>query len=132
MSTMTNDRPTHHGQIMFGIVIMAAGVLILIDRLELANVYLTSRLWPMFPLGLGLLRLIDPPARCDGSAGTRRSGTWLVFIGCWGLMNEFHVLGFEYQNSWPVVLVFAGVNIVWRSIERPAPQAAGSHARREA
>lgn len=117
---MTDDRPTQHGRIMFGIVIIAAGVLMLVDRLELANVYLTSRLWPMFPLGLGLLRLIDPPALCDGRSPTRRSGAWLVFIGCWGLMNEFHVLGFDYGNSWPLVVVFAGVNIVWRSIEAPA------------
>lgn len=124
---MTDDRATQHGRIMFGIAIIAAGVLMLVDRLELANVRVTSRLWPMFPLALGLLRLIDPPALCDGRLGTRRSGAWLVFIGCWGLMNEFHLMGFEYQNSWPLLVVFAGVNIVWRSIEAPAARAPRGH-----
>ena len=111
---------------MWGIVLTAAGLLLLIDRLDLADIHLTSRLWPLFPLGLGLLRLIDPPASGHGCTRGRRSGAWLVFIGCWGLMNEFHTLGFDYQNSWPLVVIFSGLNIVWRSTEKspkPAPDA---------
>jgi cell wall-active antibiotic response 4TMS protein YvqF len=120
METVTRDRPANHGRIMFGVLVIAAGLLLLIDRLELMSIHLTSHLWPLFPLGLGLLRAIDPAAGRDGRHA-RRSGVWLMFIGCWGLMNEFHVLGFYYDNSWPLVIIFAGITIVWRSIDAPAP-----------
>jgi len=119
METMTSERPADHGRIMLGVVIMAAGVLLLIERLNLAAVHLGWRLWPLFPLGLGLLRVIDPPLRRDGQQCSRRSGAWLVLIGVWGLVNEFHVRGLDYGNSWPLIVIFAGIMIVWRSFEAP-------------
>jgi hypothetical protein len=51
---------------MFGMLMMAAGILMLIERLGVADVRLTWQLWPLFPLALGLLRIIDPPQRRDG------------------------------------------------------------------
>ena len=103
---------------MFGVLIMAAGLLLLIQRHNLADVYLSSRLWPLFPLGLGLLRVIDPPQDSRGRVRSRRSGAWLVFLGCWGLVNEFHMYGFRYENSWPLMVIFAGLSMVWRSTAR--------------
>ena len=117
---MTQEGPVRHGRIMVGAVIMAAGVLMLVERLDLADVHLSSRLWPLFPLGLGLLRLIDPPIGRDGRVRGRGSALWLTFIGCWGLANELHLRGLEYQNSWPLLVVFAGLLIVWRSFDAPA------------
>lgn len=124
---------------MWGVLIIAAGVLMLIERLDLADIHPTTQIWPILPLGLGLLRLIDPPAIADGRARSRRTGAWLLFIGCWGLLNEFHVRGLDYQNSWPLVVIFAGVNMVstpprreravgtpaCRSAETPAPSPRG-------
>ena len=118
METATPGPPANHGQIMWGVLIATVGVLLLIERLDLAQIHLTSRIWPIFPLGLGLLRLIDPP--CSGGSRSRRSGMWLLFIGCWGLLNEFHLYGLDYQNSWPLVVIFAGLNMVWRSAETPS------------
>ena len=114
-----SDRRSHHGRVLFGMFLMAAGGLMLVDRLNLAEIHLTSRLWPLFPLALGLVRLIDPPVRPDGRVCSRRSGMWLVLLGCWGLANEFQVYGFTYQNSWPLLIVLAGLNMVWRSVDRP-------------
>ena len=119
MEPMTSERPAQHGRIMFGVLIMAAGVLMLVERLNLADVHLSSRMWPLFPLGLGLLRVVDPPIRRNGTRCSRRSGMWLVLIGAWGLLNEFHVRGLDYGNSWPLIVIFGGIMIVWRSLEAP-------------
>ncbi len=98
---------------------MAAGILILVERLQLADVHLSLRLWPLVPLGFGLMRLIDPPVRSDGRSEGRSGGFWLAGIGCWGLVNEFNVHGLGYHNSWPLLLVLAGLSIVWNSFEAP-------------
>jgi cell wall-active antibiotic response 4TMS protein YvqF len=117
MDTVTNDRPAQHGRIMLGMLMMSAGVLMLIERLGVADVRLTTPLWPLFPLTLGLLRIIDPPRRQNGPVRSRRSGFWLTVVGCWGLANEFHFRGLDYQNSWPLLVVFAGVTMVWGAAE---------------
>lgn len=100
--------------------LMAAGALMLVERLQLADVRLTSQLWPLFPIALGLVRLIDPPVGSDGRVRSRRSAVWLLLLGGWGFANEFHVHGLGYENSWPLLFVLAGFNMVWRSVERPA------------
>jgi hypothetical protein len=108
------SRSTNHGQVMVGIVLMAAGLLLLIDRMDLAEIYLTRRTWPLLPLGLGLLQLVDPPSE-RGGRRSRRSAVWLLGVGAWGLANEFHLYGLGYRNSWPLLIVLAGVNMVWRA-----------------
>lgn len=99
---------------------MAAGALLLVDRLHLAEIRLTSQLWPLFPIALGLIRIIDPPVRHDGRVVSRRSGVWLLSLGAWGLVNELQLYGLDYDNSWPLLFVLAGMNIVWRSVEAPS------------
>jgi hypothetical protein len=47
---------------------------------------------------------------------------WMLLLGSWGLVNEFHVYGLHYQNSWPLLIVLAGLNMVWRSVEAPPGQ----------
>lgn len=114
---------------MLGSLAIAAGILMLVERLDLGEVHLTPRLWPLLPLGLGLLRMIDPP-RCDGQHRGRTPGVWLVFIGAWGFVNEFHLWGLDYDRSWPLVVVFAGSLMVWRAVHQPGREARGE--RREA
>lgn len=123
MNAAMDRPPANHGQIMWGILIAAAGVLMLVDRLDLAHVRLSSRLWPLFPLALGLLRFIDPPLSRAGGTRSRRSGAWLLFVGGWGLANELGLYGLTYESSWPLIIMFAGVTIVWRAVEQPAAAA---------
>jgi cell wall-active antibiotic response 4TMS protein YvqF len=120
-------RRRKHGLIVWGILLIANGVLLLIGRLGLADIHITAHLWPILPLTLGALRLIDPPATADGRPHGRRSAIWLVFIGCWGLVNELHLFGLDYGSSWPLLLIFVGFNMVWRSTEMSAP---GEHGER--
>jgi hypothetical protein len=104
-------------------VLMAAGALLLVDRLSLAEIRISSELWPLFPIALGLVRIIDPGGRPDGTICSRRSGVWLLLLGTWGFANEFHVYGLHYRNSWPLLIVLTGLNMVWRSVESPPGRA---------
>ncbi len=54
---------------------------------------------------------------------TRQPGAvWLLFLGAWGLVNEYRLFGLHYGHSWPVLLIGAGALIVWRAMD-PAPPA---------
>jgi hypothetical protein len=109
----------NNGRILAGIAVILAGLAMLADRTGFGGLHLSGRYWPLILIALGVLRLSDRP----GTEGARRSvgsGLWLVYIGLWGLVSEFHLFGFDYRNSWPLLVVGAGVRIVWRALENPA------------
>ena len=66
---------------------------------------------------MGAARLATTQADPDGRVRSRRSGVWLIMVGFWGLISEFHLFGFTFATSWPLLVIGAGVLIVWRSLE---------------
>jgi hypothetical protein len=110
----------HYGRIIGGIAVILVGLSMLADRAGFDGVHLSGRDWPLILVAIGLLRLADVSGQ---PAGRRRwRGAWLVYVGCWGLLNEFHVFGLDYGTSWPLLVVGAGVAIVWRAFAgRPGP-----------
>jgi hypothetical protein len=109
--------PQRRGSTIVGLIVMAVGIVLLLERTEALHVDFSPQLWPVIPLVIGLLRMVNPPASPEGRRHMPPAGSWLVFIGCWGLLNEFRVFGLDYDISWPLVVVFAGVTIVWRALE---------------
>ena len=69
-------------------------------------------LWPWFLIVLGLVRLTDQSTDARGGTRGRRSAAWLLFIGAWGLLNEYRLFGLHYGHTWPLLLIGAGVLMV--------------------
>lgn len=118
-------------RVVFGLVVMLAGALLLIDRLDWWGVRLPGLehvpLWPWVLVALGLARLSDRSVNANGCLRGRRSGAWLLFVGLWGLLTEYRLFGFHYGHSWPILLIGAGALLVWRAVE----QTTGAPAQRE-
>ena len=76
----------------------------------------------------GTVRMLAPGYR-DGRRHSRRSGLWLLAIGVWGTVSEFQLFGLGYSISWPLLVIAAGINTVWRAFE---PECVGRVARRAA
>lgn len=103
-------------QVVVGLAIMLLGVSFLFQRLDMWHIHLSGRLWPLFPLFFGIARFLDGPQQ--GRRGRyRRSGMWMIYVGIWGLLTEFHVWGLDYDTSWPLLIIAAGINMVWKSFE---------------
>ena len=119
--TTVNETPEQQprsGQVFVGLAIMLVGFGFLVDRMDVWHINLSYRLWPLFPLAFGLARLIAGPQRT--ARGRRaRGGIWLICVGIWGFISEFRLFGFDYDTSWPLLIVGAGLNMVWRSFEAP-------------
>jgi len=121
MNQTTAADDNHHGgprvgQVFIGLAIMLIGLSFLFERLDMWHVHLSQHFWPLFPLFFGLARLLDAPRRTRRGRPVR-GGMWMIYIGIWGLVSEFHVLGLDYENSWPILIIAAGINMVWRSFE---------------
>jgi len=117
-----NDEPqgAHRGRVLAGLLIIAAGVMLLADRIGISGIHLSGRYWPLLLMAFGVVRLFDPAAGRRGGRRSRWTGAWFVYLGLWGFVNEFHVLGLDYGTSWPLLIVGAGIGMIWRAFEDPA------------
>lgn len=118
MDTLEREEGSDGGRIIVGVVIIALGTALLIDRTGLADIHLDiGRYWPLILIAMGLARFVDPPRRAGRRS--RRSGGWLLWVGLWGLVSEFHVLGLDYATSWPLLVIGVGIGMVWRAFGEP-------------
>ncbi len=111
---MTAVEKTYRGHVLIGFVLIVVGSAFLVERMNLLDA--DPAVWPLFPLVIGLVRLLSPD-EARRHRGGRRAGVWLIYIGIWGLLNEFELFGLDYHNSWPLLVIAAGLNMVWRSLE---------------
>lgn len=120
MATMEQSQVVRGGHadchLYFGIALVALGALLLVDRMAIVDVRISY--WPFFVLAFAFIKLLNPPSTEQG-ARSRRGAMWLLLIGCWGIVSEFHLFGLDYDTSWPLMVVAAGLMMVWRWYEGP-------------
>jgi LiaF transmembrane domain len=117
--TPTPSRP-NVGLIVVGLIVLTMGGLLLADRYFSLDVRLMRSWWPLVPIVMGAVRLATAHPYPDGRSRSRRSGVWLIMIGLWALVSDSHLFGFTFNTSWPLLVIGAGVLIVWRSLETGA------------
>jgi hypothetical protein len=116
MTQTDSPRGTSGSQVFGGMLLMLLGFLLLTGRLGWSGLRFSTMDWPWVVLAFAVFRLIYP-GECRGRVRSRRVGVWLLFLGGWGLVNESGILGIGYADSWPLLLVGFGFNIVWRALE---------------
>lgn len=104
------------GSLFVGVVLMIVGAAFLVEQVTHHGV--DGRFWPFILLALGAVKFATA-SRSARVPRSRRPGAWLLFIGVWGLVNEFHLLGLDYSTSWPLMIIGSGLMIVWRAFEGP-------------
>jgi len=126
----TDDRPMRRfrpGAIVGGVVLLALGVGLLVDRSGVLQLHhLTA---PLVLIVLGAMMTFEHgglvysvPVKDDEGRvrlGTRLRrgvgpGLWLIWIGVWMLVSQNHLWGFTFQTSWPLFIVLMGVMMVLR------------------
>lgn len=118
MDTLEREEGSNGGRIGVGLVIIALGAALFIDRIGLMDMQLDlGRYWPFILIAMGLAKFADPPRRAGRRP--RRSGAWLLWVGIWGLVSEFQVLGLDYSTSWPLLVIGVGIGMVWRAFDGP-------------
>jgi hypothetical protein len=113
------------GRLLFGLAVIALGVLFTLENLGLVRAGEVLRWWPTLVLVYGLVRLTG--------YGRRRSltiGFLFTILGGLLLLHEFDLVRFDPWDLWPVVLIVLGGSMVAGTLRRArgadAPAAAGA------
>jgi len=94
-----------------GVFIVAAGVVLLLDRAGMVNAGHIFRFWPVFLIVLGVSMAFGKKgASCQGSS---IGGGMLALWGTLLLAQNFGYL--SWGQIWPLVLIVVGVLMVWQS-----------------
>lgn len=92
----------------FGVILIAVGVILILERLNLIPESMADMLisWQMLLIGIGALSLIG---------GNRTAGTILIVIGATFMVPELITVPHEIRRIyWPLILVILGILILMR------------------
>jgi cell wall-active antibiotic response 4TMS protein YvqF len=102
--------------IVIGALIVAIGLVILLDNLGIVRVYDIWRFWPVILIGFGVSRILESRA-----PGGQVWGGLMVLVGAAFLLNNLHILIFDFDVSqliWPLAVIGFGVFMLLRAVDR--------------
>jgi hypothetical protein len=121
-----NLRP---GAIAGGIILVALGGALLLDRTGTIDIQTGHLIAPLILIVLGATMMFEKgavvyskPVRDEQgdvrlstcTRGGSAAGLWLLGIGVWMLISQNHFWGLTFQTSWPLFIVLAGLTIAIR------------------
>jgi cell wall-active antibiotic response 4TMS protein YvqF len=98
-------------QLVFGLLIVFAGIIFTLDELGVASARNYLRYWPMALVFIGALKLLQ--ARDSGGAFV---GLLLVLAGGWLQAEELDIIHISLRNIWPIGLLLFGGYLVWQGL----------------
>jgi len=110
------------GAIVAGVILLGVGTAMLLDNTGMLRVRLGGLIAPLVLITMGSTIVLDRASK-DGDACGRRKrhhkstgGFWLIGIGVWMLISQTHLFGLSFGNSWPLLIIFAGLIVVMRGM----------------
>ena len=108
------------GGVGFGLLIIAFGVILLLDQEGIVRAWDVWRFWPLILIAHGLRLLFR--------AGTAPERLWGVVEIIFGVVFQLDYLGyryFQFIHTWPLLVIGAGLWIIYWAL-RPADRTPGS------
>jgi predicted membrane protein len=104
------DRPRVSVQAIFGLMVIAVGVIFTLDNLEIIDASEYVRYWPAGLVAIGVLKMYHASRSGRGWLG----GLFFVVIGAWWLIEGIVYIRVDGRQILPLFLVFLGGYMVWR------------------
>lgn len=101
----------HHSNQRFilGGFIIALGVLALIDRLGIFTIGNIFQFWPTLFVLVGVMKIAGSKSRSSVV-----TGSIFIAIGVVMMLNSLGIIHFSWHDWWPVILIGAGLTIVFK------------------
>src|SRR5262249_20054460 len=103
------DRPRVTVQALFGLMVIAVGVLFTLDNLDIIDARDYLQYWPTGLVAIGLLKLYQAARSGQGWFG----GLVFISIGAWMLIEKIVYFRIDAREVMPLFLVFPGGYMVW-------------------
>ncbi len=102
-------------KLIFGLAVLAAGVIFTLDNLGLVDAGDLLIYWPLALVAIGIAQM------AEGSRPLVTCGAFLVFVGAWFLLYNLEYTNLEpWLFFWPLVLVLIGVNLTLGALRQRA------------
>jgi predicted membrane protein len=105
---LTLNPKDRHSTLIAGLLIIAFGVLLLLDQEGIVPVTHVLRFWPLILIVPGLVKLFQ-----GRTTEERVFGTALVFFGLLFLFSALGFRHFEFSHLWPLIIIAAGAWILY-------------------
>lgn len=99
-----------------GLILVCIGTVILLDHMGYIPLDRMWRLWPVLLIISGTVQFFY--------RANRPTGAVMIVIGALFLGNNFGLIRLNWNDMWPLVLIGAGVALIWSRLEVPRMQAA--------
>jgi hypothetical protein len=114
-------------QLMWGLLLVGLGGALLLDQMDMLDIYDLWHYWPLILVVIGINKMIGYPTANDFT-----SGLWICFIGVWLFANFERMFGMTFHNSWPYLIIAWGVTLILKPFIRErfavnAPAREASH-----
>ncbi|MGA7917148.1 MAG: DUF5668 domain-containing protein [Candidatus Acidiferrales bacterium] len=114
---MANDIRRFSWSFTFGALIVAAGVVLLLDQQGLINAdRVFNFFWPVVFIVGGAFMLLD----CRGRGGRGVTGFVFVTVGVVLLLDSLGIAHIRFDTFWPLIVIGVGLLMIWRAIGPPA------------
>jgi predicted membrane protein len=113
MTPVAENRGHRRGptaQVVFGLMVVAVGILFTLDNLEILDARDYLQYWPAGLVAVGLLKLWHATRDGHGWFG----GLIFVVVGTWMLIERIVYITINARELMPLILVFIGGYMVWR------------------
>lgn len=108
-----NRRGSTQSAVAFGIFLIAAGSVLLADRLGIVPGGLLQHFWPMAFVLLGTALVLARPTANVG-------GYILILVGIYLELRTLGILRVRFWDLWPLYLILFGIHLLWRALRPPS------------
>ncbi|WP_229445436.1 LiaI-LiaF-like domain-containing protein [Massilia sp. Leaf139] len=98
-------------QVLMGVLVIAVGLLFLLDNLDFIDVHDALVFWPLIFIFAGVAKLLDtttPNGYLVGLAG--------IGIGVTMILHRLGIIYFSWRAAWPLILIAVGAMVVYRAM----------------
>ena len=117
--TPMTERPRFPvGKLAIGLVLLAAGAAMFFDAIDVWEIGMLWRYWPLILIAIGLANAYE--------AFRRRRGDGSYFLlggGLWMLAGSFNLFGLTYSSAFPIGIIVVGFGAVVHAIIDVPPAA---------
>jgi hypothetical protein len=103
------SRRKHKESISMGIILVAIGSFFLLDRLDFINARDYFQYWPALIALSGVICVVSAERTSEVL-----SGLFQIAVAAWLYAVTQHLYGLTFFNSWPLIVIAAGLNMVIR------------------